>query len=166
VGQAGSADGADATADGRNETETERADRNFNELLQELRVAQTGVQILFAFLLTLPFTQRFGKVDAEQRSMYLGTLLATALATACLIAPVSHHRILFRRRRKPEIVDAANKLAQAGLAFLLLAVIGAVYLIFDVVVGSGLAGVIAGALAAWFVLVWYVQPLLQLRRRE
>jgi Family of unknown function (DUF6328) len=157
--------GADVSPDGRNETETERADRNLNELLQELRVAQTGVQILFAFLLTLPFTQRFGAVNAEQRAVYLGTLVATALATACLIAPVSHHRILFRRRRKPEIVTAANHLAQAGLVFLLIAVIGSVYLIFDVVAGVGLASVVAGALAAWFVLIWYVQPLLRLRRR-
>jgi hypothetical protein len=156
----------DVAVDGRDETETERADRNFSELLQELRVAQTGVQILFAFLLTLPFTQRFEKLGAEDRSVYLGTLLATALATACLIAPVSHHRILFRRHRKPEIVDTASQLAQAGLAFLLIAVIGAVYLIFDVVLGTGIASVVTGALAVWFILIWYVQPLLQLRRRQ
>jgi O-antigen/teichoic acid export membrane protein len=156
----------DVAPDGRDETETERADRNFNELLQELRVAQTGVQILFAFLLTLPFTQGFVKIDAEQRVVYLATLIATALATSCLIAPVSHHRILFRRRRKPELVDVASRLAIAGLAFLLIAVIGSVYLIFDVVVGVGLAGVIAGALAAWFILIWYAQPLWQLRRRN
>ncbi len=158
--------GADVTQDGRDETETERADRNYNELLQELRVAQTGVQILFAFLLTLPFTQRFTEVNDEQRAVYLGTLVATALATACLIAPVSHHRILFRRRRKPEIVTAASQLAQAGLAFLLIAVIGSVYLIFNVVAGVGIAGVVTGALAAWFVLIWYVQPLLHMRRRD
>jgi O-antigen/teichoic acid export membrane protein len=158
--------GADAAPDGRQETVTERADRNFNELLQELRVAQTGVQILFAFLLTLPFTQRFGNINAQQRAVYLATLITTALATACLIAPVSQHRILFRRHRKPEIVSAASLLAQGGLAFLLLAVLGSVYLIFDVVVGVGLAGVVAGALAVWFVLIWYVQPLWQLRRRR
>jgi O-antigen/teichoic acid export membrane protein len=163
-GKSDTAEAADVAADGRDETEAERADRNFNELLQELRVAQTGVQILFAFLLTLPFTQRFEKLAAEDRSVYLGTLLATALATACLIAPVSQHRLLFRRHRKPEIVTTANQLAQAGLAFLLIAVLGAVYLIFDVVVGTGLAGVVTGALAVWFILIWYVQPLWQLRR--
>jgi O-antigen/teichoic acid export membrane protein len=161
----GAADG-DVAVDGRDETEAERADRNFNELLQELRVAQTGVQILFAFLLTLPFTQRFEKLGDDDRSVYLGTLLATAVATACLIAPVSQHRVLFRRRRKPEIVDTANKLAQAGLAFLLIAVAGAVYLIFDFVVGTGIAGVITGVLVVWFILIWYVQPLLELRRRR
>src|SRR3954471_14600096 len=85
----------DVAEDGRHETAAQRADRNFNELLQELRVAQTGVQILFAFLLSLPFTQRFGQLTAEERVVYLITLLATALATACLIAPVSHHRVLF-----------------------------------------------------------------------
>ncbi|MGC9665793.1 DUF6328 family protein [Planosporangium sp. 12N6] len=153
----------DAAVDGRTETESERADRNFSELLQELRVAQTGVQILFAFLLTLPFTQAFGKVTAEQRIVYLGTIIATALATSCLIAPVSHHRILFRRRRKPDLVDAANRLAMVGLAFLLAAVIGSVYLVFDVVVGTGVAGVVAGALGAWLLVIWYIEPLVQRR---
>jgi hypothetical protein len=156
--------GGDVAPDGRDETPFERADRNFNELLQELRVAQTGVQILFAFQLTLPFTQGFTKINNEQRIVYLATLIATALATSCLIAPVSHHRILFRRRRKPELVDAAGRLALAGLTFLLIAVIGSVYLIFDVVVGVGFAGVIAGAIGVWFLLIWYVQPLMQLWR--
>ncbi len=82
----------------RNETPLERADRNYNELLQELRVAQTGVQILFAFLLTIPFQQRFGEmVNAGLRQEYLATLLVTAMATALLIAPVTMHRILFRQ---------------------------------------------------------------------
>jgi hypothetical protein len=158
----GSASG-DAAFDGREETSAERADRNFNELLQELRVAQTGVQILFAFLLTLPFTQGFVRINAQQRGVYLCTLIATALATSCLIAPVSHHRILFRRRQKPEIVDEANRLALVGLTFLMVAIIGAVYLIFDVVVGTGPAGVVAGALGLWLLLIWYAQPLLRRR---
>jgi hypothetical protein len=153
----------DAAVDGRNETSVERADRNFNELLQELRVAQTGVQILFAFLLTLPFTQGFAKINAQERGVYLCTLIATALATSCLIAPVSHHRILFRRRRKPELVDEASRLALAGLAFLLISVVGSVYLIFDVVVGTGMAGVFAGAIGLWLILIWYVQPLVRRR---
>ncbi|NJC70458.1 hypothetical protein HC031_12150 [Planosporangium thailandense] len=153
----------DAAVDGRQETSAERADRNFTELLQELRVAQTGVQILFAFLLTLPFTQGFGRVSTQQRVVYLATLIATALATSCLIAPVSHHRILFRRRRKPQLVDEANRLALVGLALLLIAVVGAVYLIFSVVAGAALAGVVAGALGLWLAFVWYLQPLLQRR---
>jgi hypothetical protein len=154
----------DVAIDGRHETSSERADRNFNELLQELRVAQTGVQILFAFLLTLPFTQGFPKISAQERWVYLGTLIATALATSCLIAPVSHHRILFRRRRKPELVNVASRLALAGLGFLLVSVVGSVYLIFDVVVGTGLSGVIAAVIGLWLLLIWYGYPLLQRRR--
>ena len=157
-------DAGDVSHDGRDETEAERADRNFNELLQELRVAQTGVQILFAFLLTIPFTQRFHDLDLMERDVYLGTLLATAIATACLIAPVSHHRILFRRQRKPEIVEAASRLAQIGLVFLFLAVVGSVYLIFEFVAGVPIAVVVSVALTILFVLIWYVQPMLMRRR--
>src|SRR5918912_1518637 len=90
----------DVDLDGRDETVNERADRNYAELLQELRVAQTGVQILFAFLLTLPFTQRFGVVSAGQKTIFLGTLVATVVSMACLIAPVSFHRIVFGRGLK------------------------------------------------------------------
>jgi putative flippase GtrA len=155
----------DASADGRDETAAERADRNFNELLQELRVAQTGVQILFAFLLTLPFTQRFHDVDAQERVVYLATLLATAVATACLIAPVSQHRILFRHQRKPEVVEAANRLAQIGLIFLFVAVLGSVYLIFEIVAGLAIGVAVTVALAVLFILIWYVHPLL-IRRSQ
>ena len=154
---------ADAKRDGRNESVTERADRNFNELLQELRVAQTGVQILFAFLVTLPFTQRFNAVTGAQKNLYLGTLTVAALSMACLIAPVSHHRILFARGRKPQIVQAANRLAHAGLALLFLAIIGALFLIVDVVASLTAAVLICGAVALWFVYTWYVRPLLDRR---
>jgi Family of unknown function (DUF6328) len=157
-------DAHDVSHDGRDETEAERADRNYNELLQELRVAQTGVQILFAFLLTIPFTQRFHDLDVMERDVYLGTLLTTAIATACLIAPVSQHRILFRRKRKPEIVEAASRLAQIGLVFLFIAVVGSVYLIFEFVAGVPIAVAVTVALAILFVLIWYVQPLLMRRR--
>jgi hypothetical protein len=152
---------SDAAPDGRDETEAERADRNFTELLQELRVAQTGVQILFAFLLTLPFTQRFGQVGPVQRDVYLGTLVCTALATVCLIAPVSHHRILFRTRRKPELVASGSRLAGIGLVFLWLSMVGAVFLIFDVVAGRPMAITISALLAAVFFAVWYLLPLIR-----
>ena len=122
------------------------------------------MQILFAFLLTLPFTQRFHDIQSEMRWLYVGTLLAATVATACLIAPVSHHRILFRQHRKPYLVRAANRLAHAGLAALLLAVLGAVFLVVDVVTSVGLAVALVGALAVLFVVTWYVQPL-RLRRR-
>src|SRR3977135_1157192 len=94
--------------DGREETPLERWDRNFGELLQELRVAQTGVQILFAFLLTLPFTQRFTKITSFQKDVYFVTLLLAPAASACIIAPVAHHRILFRRRQKEYLVAVSN----------------------------------------------------------
>src|SRR5690349_19971277 len=138
----------DALADdGRDETVTERADRNFSELLQELRVAQTGVQILFAFLLTLPFTQRFEHISNDKVAVYLTTLSCTALATVFLIAPVSHHRVVFARRRKPQLVRDSGRMAKIGLVFLWLSIVGAMFLIFDVVVGTVVA-VVVGVLLA------------------
>jgi sorbitol-specific phosphotransferase system component IIC len=157
-------DNVDAKRDGRDETVAERADRNFSELLQELRVAQTGVQILFAFLVTLPFTQRFGAVTAAQKTLYLATLITAALSMACLIAPVSTHRILFARRQKPRIVQVGNRYAHAGLALLFLAVIGALFLIVDVVAGLTAAILTCGGVAVVFVYAWYVRPLLDRRR--
>ena len=103
------------------ESEDEKADRRYDELLQELRVAQTGVQFLFAFLLTLAFTQRFGQITEFQHRLYVGTLLATAVASALLIGPVPLHRILFRRGLKPRLVRGADLMARGGLVMLLLA---------------------------------------------
>jgi hypothetical protein len=143
----------------RDETPVERADRNYNELLQELRVAQTGVQILFAFLLTIPFQQRFGQmVGAGLRQEYLATLLVTAAATALLIAPVTMHRILFRQGLKPQLVTVADRLAKVGLACLALAVLLAVFLIVSVVSARDTAFWFAGGLAALFVATWIVIP--------
>lgn len=143
----------------RDESEDERADRQYNELLQELRVAQTGVQFLFAFLLTLAFTQRFPQVTDFQHWVYVATLTATAIASALLIGPVPFHRILFRRGLKPRLVRGADLMARGGLAMLLLAINGAVLLILDVVLTGPLPFVMSGAVALWFVLVWYVVPL-------
>ncbi|MEV0561626.1 DUF6328 family protein [Dactylosporangium sp. NPDC050588] len=145
----------------RDESPVERSDRNWNELLQELRVAQTGVQILFAFLLTIPFNQRFVEITAVQRATYIVTLVLTALATLCLIAPVSHHRILFRRGRKEQLVESSDTLAQIGLVFLWLSVVGAVFLVFEVVVAVSWAIAAAATLGVLFVLVWYVFPTLK-----
>lgn len=143
----------------RDESEDERADRQYNELLQELRVAQTGVQFLFAFLLTLAFTQRFPQVTDFQHWVYVVTLTATAVSSALLIGPVPFHRILFRRGLKPRLVRGADLMARGGLAMLLLAINGAVLLILDVVLTGPLPFVMSGAVALWFVLVWYVVPL-------
>jgi hypothetical protein len=143
----------------RQETELQRLDRNFNELLQELRVAQTGVQILFAFLLTLAFTQRFGSVTSFQRGLYYGALLATAVATSMLIAPVSLHRLLFRRHQKRRVVAVANRLALGGLVALWLALVGVLWFITDVLYGHG-PGLAAGvASALWFAVLWFAVPL-------
>jgi hypothetical protein len=141
------------------ETTAERLDRNYNELLQELRVAQTGVQILFAFLLTLAFSQRFTETSAFQRGTYVVTLLFTAGAAALLITPVAFHRIVFRQRQKDELVDSSNRLALGGLAMLLIAIVGAVLLILDVVLGGADALALTAVVAVWFVGFWVVLPL-------
>lgn len=128
----------------RRETQDERDDRNFQELLQELRVTQTGVQILFAFLLTLAFTNRFTSLDSVQRGTYLVTLLLAVVSTALFTAPAALHRALFRRGAKRQIVNASSRLASLGLAVLSLALSGAVMLVVDVVEGRA-AGIVAGA---------------------
>jgi hypothetical protein len=157
-------DTRDSTDGDRDETGLERWDRNFIELLQELRVAQTGVQILFAFLLTLPFTNRFGDISGLDKAVYVITLVASATATALLIAPVSDHRQVFREGHKPQLVRTASMLAQAGLAVLLVAMIGAVFLVLDVVAGLGWAVGLGVAITLLFLALWYVLP--KIIRRE
>jgi quinol-cytochrome oxidoreductase complex cytochrome b subunit len=146
----------------RGESEEERADRNLIELLQELRVAQTGVQILFAFLLTLPFTQRFDSITPFQRIVYFVTLLLAAASTMFIIAPVAHHRILFRQHDKKHLVDVANRLALIGLIFLPLAMTGALLLITDVLFHETVVVITTAGAAALFIGLWFVVPI---RRR-
>lgn len=148
---------ADPT-DGRRETVDERMDRNWNELLQELRVAQTGVQILTGFLLTVPFQSRFTELDGYQRSVYLVLVVLAITATALIVAPMSLHRVLFRRHRKESLVAHADRLAQAGLAALALVLGGSALLLFDIVLGRA-AGVVAGATVLLVLAVlWVVVP--------
>ncbi|MEV5610090.1 DUF6328 family protein [Streptomyces sp. NPDC052225] len=128
----------------RNETPLERADRNFGELLQELRVVQTGVQFLFAFLLTLAFTPRFPDLDSVQRATYVTTLLLAVVAAALLTAPAAVHRVLFQMGAKPQIVQVSSRLAAFGMVVLVLALSGSVLLVVDVTLDRG-AGVAAGA---------------------
>jgi hypothetical protein len=142
----------------RDETRLERYDRNFVELLQELRVAQTGVQILFAFLLTLPFTNRFRDVSDLDEVVYVITLVSSATAAAFLIAPVSGHRQVFRQGRKPELVHWSSRLAQAGLVFLLISMVGSVFLVLDVVAGLRWAGALGSVLTLLYLLLWYALP--------
>ncbi|WP_444665375.1 DUF6328 family protein [Cellulomonas sp. CW35] len=140
-------------------------DRNWDELLQELRVTQTGAQILTGFLLTIPFQQRFADLDAYQQDLYLVLVVLAILATALIVAPVSLHRVLFRKRMKEEIVDAGNMLARLGLAVLALAIAGSASFVFDVVLDR-VAGVVVGAVAlVVLALCWWVLPQV-LRRRN
>ena len=151
---------SDARADERQETEKERLDRNLMELLGELRIALPGVQVLFAFLLAVPFQQGFAAVTPFQRDVYFGTLCCALLASACLIAPTAFHRITFRLHQKRALVEISNRLALAGLAALALALIGAMLLISDVLFG-GVAAVAAttAMVAALLALLWVVLPL-------
>lgn len=143
----------------RHETEAERLDRNWSSLLQELRVVQTGVQLLTGLLLTLPFQERFSMLDGPMRVLYLATVACSSAATALLVAPVGMHRLLFRRHRLNLLVSAAHRCAFLGLVLLGLAMTGVTELIFDTVAGRE-AGVIAGAVALLtFVGVWLLLPL-------
>ncbi|HEY5151293.1 MAG TPA: DUF6328 family protein [Mycobacterium sp.] len=136
----------------------QRLDRNWADLLQELRVIQTGVQLLTGFLLTLPFQTRFEELTQFQQVVYLVTLSAAVISTGFLIAPVSLHRFLFRRHARRVTVDVAHRLAQIGMALLAVAVIGMVLLIFDVVSGL-MAGVVAAAAAVLLAGRWVALPL-------
>ncbi len=147
------------------ESEAERLDRNYGELLQELRVAQTGVQILFAFLLGIAFQTRFTEISSYQRGIYLVTLVASALAAIMLIGPVAVHRMLFRRHQKQELVDLTSHLAATGLVFLAVAVLSAVLFVVSVVVNLALAVVFTVVLGLVLIGSWYVLPS-EVRRRR
>lgn len=144
---------------GREESESERLDRNLGELLQELRVALPGVQVLFAFLLAVPFQQNFTKITEFQKGVYFATLLLTALSAALLISPSAYHRLTFRMQQKDHLVFLANRFTIAGLAALALAMTGAIVLITDVLFGTAATIVTGGVALAVFVLFWYVLPL-------
>ena len=142
----------------RHEMPLQRADRAYGEILQEVRVAQTGVQILFAFLLTLAFTNRFRSITPVQRDIYVVALMLAAAATALLIAPAAFHRVIYRRRLKQHLVHVANKLALAGLVLLLLAMISALVLILDVTTGMAMAVILASGMLTWFFTWWFIVP--------
>ncbi len=144
----------------RDETRSERMDRNWDELLQELRVTQTGVQILTGFLLTLPFQQRFAQLDEFQRRTFLLAVLLAALATGLIVAPVAFHRLLFRRGQKDSLVVAGDRLARAGLTVLAATVTVVVLLVFDVAAARSTAVVASGSVLALFLLLWLVLPLM------
>ncbi len=142
----------------RGETPVQRLDRAYGEILQELRVAQTGVQFLLAFLLSLAFTGRFASITHLQRDMYVATLALGAGAAALLIAPAAFHRMVYRQRLKRQLVRVANRLALAGLLLLLATMGSSLLLILDVVTGMRPAMVLTGGVMGWFVALWFVLP--------
>jgi len=142
--------------DARGESPEQRADRNWSELLQELRILQTGVQILTGFLLTLPFQQRFADLDSYQRGLYLVLVVLAVATTGMLVTPVSIHRAVFRKHVKRSLVTASDRLARLCLVLVGLLMSGAAALAFDVVLGRG-AGQVAGVLLlAGFATLWVV----------
>jgi hypothetical protein len=143
------------------ESEKERTDRALSELLGELRVALPGVQVLFAFLLVVPFNQRYEQVSSFGEAVYYATLLCTAVASALLIAPSVHHRVQFGQEQRKQIVETANRLVIAGLAFLALAMTGAILLITDFAFGDTAAALATAGVAVTFAVVWYAIPLLR-----
>ena len=136
----------------------ERTARELIELLQELRIVIPGVQVLFAFLLTVPFSQGFTKLDSLQQGVFFATLLCTAAATALLIAPSSHHRLLFRQGVREQRVQIGNVLAILGLVFLVPAMVGVLFVITDLIFGMVAAIVTTALVALGFVLLWFVLP--------
>ena len=152
--------------DPREESAAQRADRNLGELLQELRVAGLGVQVLFGFLLSLPFTARFARLSAGQRDLYLASLVLSAVATALLVGPVAYHRLVFRQGQKERLVRAASMMAIGGLAAVALAVSVAVLLVTSFVSGGAAAGLITAFVAAMFGLLWFAFPLARRRLRR
>jgi hypothetical protein len=143
------------------EKESERNSRRLLELLQEVRVATAGVQILFGFLLAVPFQQGFERVSSFQRDVYILVLIFTALSAVLLIAPTSMHRLLFRRGQKRAIIEYANGLVIGGLVLLALAMVGVVLLITHLVLGAWAAGAITIPIGLAFAWTWFVIPLMR-----
>lgn len=155
--------GSGEPPDPRRESAAQRADRNLGELLQELRVAGLGVQVLFGFLLSLPFTNRFTRLSSGQRDLYLASLVLAAVATALLVGPVAYHRLVFRQGQKERLVRAASIMAIGGLAAVALAVSAAVLLVTSYVGGDLAAALITAFVVCLFGLLWFAFPLARRR---
>jgi Family of unknown function (DUF6328) len=146
------------------ESKEEKLNRELIELLNELRVALPGVQILFAFLLTVPFTQRFARATDLQRDVYFFTFLCAAASTALLIAPSAYHRLTWRQHDKEHLLTISNRLVIAGMAFLAIAMSSTVFVVTDVLFEATAAALFAGATAAFYASFWYVMPLVRRAR--
>jgi Family of unknown function (DUF6328) len=151
--------GSREVPDGRPETEEQRDDRNLSELIQELRVAGLGVQVLFGFLLSLPFTTRFIQLTPGQRDLYLTCVILAAVATVLLIGPVAYHRLVFRRGMKERLVRFTNLLAIIGLAVVGLAVLAAVLLVTWYVAGALAGGIVTAVVGVVVSGLWFAVPL-------
>ncbi|MFC9941560.1 DUF6328 family protein [Streptomyces pratensis] len=149
---------------GRHETEEERADRQWGDLLQELRVAQTGVQILFGFLLAVVFQPRFADLSTVDRNIYVVTVMLGSATAATLIGPVSYHRLLTGRRMKPQTVTWASRLTKLGLGLLFCTMCSTLLLILRVALHNVAALWLVAAMALWFVVCWFVFPLWAIAR--
>jgi Family of unknown function (DUF6328) len=147
-------------SDDRSQEERQR-DRQMLELLNELRVALPGVQILFAFLLAVPFAQGFSRVTTFQRDLFFGTLVATALSAICLIAPTATHRLRFHQADRAYVIESSHRITIAGLFFLGVAMMGTVLLITDFLYGGTVVWLVPGLLSALLVGLWFVRPLVR-----
>jgi Family of unknown function (DUF6328) len=147
------------------EDRSEQLDRELIELLNELRVALPGVQVLFGFLLTVPFSQRWEDVNATERRVFFVTFLCTAIATALLIAPSAQHRILWRARDKDALLRRANALAIAGTVFLAAAVTGAVWVVTDQIYEQAPASLVTAGIAGLLTWAWFAAPLIRRMRK-
>ncbi|MEU9985004.1 DUF6328 family protein [Streptomyces sp. NPDC050856] len=143
---------------GRDESLEERADRRWTELMQEIRVAQTGVQILFGFLLTVVFTPRYAELDSTDKAIYITTVALGALTTGALIGPVSFHRIVSGRRLKPHAVVWASRLTVAGLVLLLATLVCALSLVLRVATHDGFVPWLVAGVVAWYLVCWFLLP--------
>jgi uncharacterized protein DUF6328 len=147
------------------ETEAERDDRNLIELLQELRVAGLGVQVLFGFLLAIPFTTKFADLNHAQRGLYVASLLLAAISTALLLAPVAYHRLVFRQHQKEQLIKDANILAILGLAAVGLAISASVLLVVSYVAPGFIVTIVTVFTVCLFAVLWFVLPLVRRRTR-
>jgi predicted membrane channel-forming protein YqfA (hemolysin III family) len=145
----------------QNQHDDERLDRELIELLNELRVVLPGVQVLFAFLLTVPFTNQFARITNGQRQIFFATFLLTAAATALLIAPSAYHRLRWRQHDKAQMLVTANRLSIGGMVFLTLALVSASFLVTDLMFHATAAALVTAAVAGFFLWFWWGLPLLR-----
>jgi predicted membrane channel-forming protein YqfA (hemolysin III family) len=145
----------------QSEDESDRLDRELIELLNELRVVLPGVQVLFAFLLTVPFTNQFDEITNQQRQVFFATFLLTAAATALLIAPSAYHRLRWRQHDKEQMLTTANRLSIGGMIFLTLALVCATFLVADLLFHATAAALVTAVVAGFFSWFWWGLPLLR-----